>query len=143
QLAFPDASFATVLFIDAIEHVRDAPATLSEIARVLEPGGDLVVTVANRNSLHQIIARKLGLPEFKTNYQHIREFSFDEIRTLLAERGLGVADAKGLFLYPFWGIPQLDDAVRVLTDEDPEMVEVLRLLGERVGPEYAYSFTVR
>jgi SAM-dependent methyltransferase len=143
HLGFADASFSRVLFIDAIEHVKDAPATLSEIARVLKPSGDLVATVANRNSLHLFIARKLGVPEFKTNYQHIREFTLDEIRLLFAEHGLSVVESKGNFLYPFWGVPLLDDAVRTITDGDPETVELFRLLGERVGAEYAYSFTVR
>jgi ubiquinone/menaquinone biosynthesis C-methylase UbiE len=143
RLGFPAASFSVVLFIDAIEHVKDAPAVLAEIARVLAPGGEVIATVANRNSLHEIIARKLGMPEFKTNYQHIREFTFAETRALLEERGLSVVDAKGILLFPFWGIPLLDEAVRGLTDDDAELVEVLRVLGERAGPEFAYAFTVR
>jgi SAM-dependent methyltransferase len=143
RLGFPDASFSVVLFIDAIEHVKDAPVVLSEAARILAPGGELIATVANRNSLHEIIARKLGMPEFKTNYQHVREFTFAEIRSLLEERGLSIADAKGILLFPFWGIPLLDAAVRGLTDEDAELVEILRVLGERAGPEFAYAFTVR
>jgi SAM-dependent methyltransferase len=142
-LSFANATFSAVLFIDAIEHVRGAPAVLSEIARVLQPGGELIATVANRNSLHEIIARKLGFPEFKSNYQHIREFTVDEIRSLLTDCGLSIAEAKGILLYPFWGVPYLDDAVRTITDEDPEMVEILRILGERAGPEFAYAFTVR
>lgn len=143
QLGFPEASFSAVLFIDAIEHVKDAPAVLSEAARILAPGGELIATVANRDSLHEIIARKLGMPEFKTNYQHIQEFTFAETRALLEERGLSVADAQGILLFPFWGIPLLDAAVRGLTDEDAELVEVLRVLGERAGPEFAYAFVVR
>jgi SAM-dependent methyltransferase len=143
RLGFPDASFSAVLFIDAIEHVKDSAAALAEIARVLEPGGELVVTAANRNSLHLVFARKLGIPEFRTNYQHIREFTLDEIRNLLAEQGLIIKASKGIFLYPFWGIPLLDDAVRNITDDDVEIVQLMRLLGELIGPEHAYAFTVR
>jgi 2-polyprenyl-3-methyl-5-hydroxy-6-metoxy-1,4-benzoquinol methylase len=143
RIGLVDHSFDSILFIDAIEHVASAAIVLSEIARVLAPSGELVVTVANRNSLHEIIGRKLGFPEFKTNYQHIQEFTFQEIQGLLEEKGFSIEKSKGIFLYPFWGVPLLDGSVRQLTDEDPEVVEILRLLGERVGPEYAYAFAVR
>jgi SAM-dependent methyltransferase len=143
RIGLVDRSFDSILFIDAIEHVASAAIVLSEIARVLAPSGELVVTVANRNSLHEIIGRKLGFPEFKTNYQHIQEFTFHEIQVLLEENGFSLEKSKGIFLYPFWGVPLLDASVRQLTDEDPEVVEILRLLGERVGPEYAYAFAVR
>jgi SAM-dependent methyltransferase len=142
HLGFPDSTFDTVLFIDAIEHVADAGSVLSEITRVLVPNGHMIVTVANRNSLHEVFSRKLGFPEFKTNYQHIREFTYQEMDTLLHDRRFSIAAAKGIFLYPYWGIPMYDDAVRRVTDEDPDTVELFRMLGERVGPEHAYAFTI-
>ncbi len=43
-LPFGDASFDVVMSVCAIEHFDDGPAALAEMARVLRPGGDLVMS---------------------------------------------------------------------------------------------------
>jgi ubiquinone/menaquinone biosynthesis C-methylase UbiE len=45
QLPFPDQCFDSVLLMDVLEHLRDAPKALSEAARVLKPGGTLILQV--------------------------------------------------------------------------------------------------
>ena len=142
DLKFPDAHFDLVLFVDSSEHVHDIEQVLSEIARVLKPGGTMFLTAANRNGLNQILSRKLGTGEFVTNSQHIREFTYAEMRELLAASGFREEAAHGIFLYPYWGVPGVDEYVRPITDNDPELVETLRVLGERAGPEYAYIFAM-
>ncbi len=47
KLPFPDESFECGVCIEAIEHLRDRYAFLSECARVLAPGSKLVVTTPN------------------------------------------------------------------------------------------------
>jgi len=141
-LALPDAAFDTVVFVDAIEHVHRAEAVLAEAARVLRPGGRLVATIANRDGLNQRLTRRLGFPEFVTNYQHMREFGWAETRGMLRAAGLEPLRAEGIFLYPYWGVPGVDQAVRHLTDDDPEIVAALRELGRRAGPDYAYAIAV-
>ncbi|MEY2454627.1 MAG: hypothetical protein QOD92_4201 [Acidimicrobiaceae bacterium] len=138
HLAFPDACFDGVAFVDSVEHVRDATTVLREVARVLRPGGELLVTHANRNSMNQVITRKLGYPEFLTNHQHIREFTPAEFAEVLAGVGLDVIDTAGVGMLPYWGIPGIDEVVRELTDDDAEVVEMMRVIGERAGAEYAY-----
>ncbi|HZO49349.1 MAG TPA: methyltransferase domain-containing protein [Gaiellaceae bacterium] len=44
-LPFPDASFDGALFVQAFDLVPDPPAAVTELARVLRPGGWAVVTV--------------------------------------------------------------------------------------------------
>lgn len=44
-MPFPDASFDLVLATDIIEHVDDDVLALAEVARVLSPGGRVLVTV--------------------------------------------------------------------------------------------------
>jgi len=44
-LPFASATFDTVLCTSVLEHVHDAEAAVSEIARILKPGGRLIITV--------------------------------------------------------------------------------------------------
>jgi SAM-dependent methyltransferase len=48
SLPFPDASFASVLSVQSIEHVPDASRVLREAHRVLVPGGTGVFVTPNR-----------------------------------------------------------------------------------------------
>src|SRR5438034_3703599 len=45
ELPFPDASFDLVLACDVVEHVPDDAAALTELRRVVAPGGRLLLTV--------------------------------------------------------------------------------------------------
>jgi SAM-dependent methyltransferase len=47
-LPFPDAEFDRVVVVDMLEHVRDDAAFAGELARVLRPGGRLVVNTPHR-----------------------------------------------------------------------------------------------
>jgi SAM-dependent methyltransferase len=48
SLPFPPASFASVLSVHSIEHVRDAGAVIAEVVRVLQPGGTAIFVTPNR-----------------------------------------------------------------------------------------------
>ena len=47
RLPYADASFDVVLCVEVIEHVSDHQAALGELARVVKPGGVLVLTTPN------------------------------------------------------------------------------------------------
>jgi ubiquinone/menaquinone biosynthesis C-methylase UbiE len=141
-LGLASSTFDAVTFLEAIEHVHDVPRVIAEVRRVLKPGGRFLVTTANTDSLHLVMTRKLGYEPFKTSFQHIKEFSFAEACELLEQHGLKVIRTAGIFLYPYWGIPGVDQVMRVINDSDPEVVELLRQLGRKVGPEHAYAFVI-
>ena len=138
RLCFGDAQFDAVMFVDAIEHVRDAAEVIREIARVLLVGGEVLVTFANRDSVNQVVTRALGHPEFETNHQHMFEFSYPDIVGMLDAAGLDVTDTDGIELRPYWGVPGIDEVTRDILDEDEAFVELMVELGKRVGVEYAY-----
>jgi len=50
-LPFPDESFDTCTILEVIEHVADERRTLRELARVLKPGGRLLLTTPHRGML--------------------------------------------------------------------------------------------
>jgi ubiquinone/menaquinone biosynthesis C-methylase UbiE len=141
-LAFASSAFDIVSFTESIEHMHDVERVIAEIHRVLKPGGRLLVTTPNANSLHLVMTRKLGYPAFKTSNQHVREYTFDEVRDLLQKAGFVISRSAGMFLYPYWGIPGIDQIARPITDSDPELVELMRELGRRVGPEHSYLMVI-
>lgn len=61
RLPFPDASFDVVTSVEAISHYLDVSQGLAEIARVLRPGGVLVVSDGNngRNPRYARMIREL------------------------------------------------------------------------------------
>jgi SAM-dependent methyltransferase len=48
RLDFPDEYFDAVMSLECLEHVDDLDAVTRECARVLKPGGQLLITVPNR-----------------------------------------------------------------------------------------------
>lgn len=56
--------------------------------------------------------------------------------------GFVISKTSGVFCQPYWGIPVIDSQVRNLTDNDPQMIEMLRDLGNRIGAEYAFCFVI-
>lgn len=48
RLPFEDAAFDKVVLVDTIHHLEDVPGTLAEVARVLRPGGQLLVFEPNK-----------------------------------------------------------------------------------------------
>jgi SAM-dependent methyltransferase len=48
RLPFAERSFASIVSVQSLEHVPDPEAVMSEVARVLEPGGRAVFVTPNR-----------------------------------------------------------------------------------------------
>jgi 2-polyprenyl-6-hydroxyphenyl methylase/3-demethylubiquinone-9 3-methyltransferase len=63
RLPFADSAFAGVLCSSVLEYLSAPDAALAEFARVLRPGGMLVISVPNRHALSrkvQVVCRSLG-----------------------------------------------------------------------------------
>jgi SAM-dependent methyltransferase len=80
-LPLGDSAFDLVLSAETIEHVRDVQLFLSEIRRVLRPGGELALTTP--------AAPSLARPEDPLS-PHLRRFTRRSLRRVLDELGFEV-----------------------------------------------------
>jgi ubiquinone/menaquinone biosynthesis C-methylase UbiE len=81
RLPFPDSTFELALCAETVEHVRDVQLLLSELRRVLAPGGVLALTTPAHG------------PVLRTSdplSPHIRFFTRRSLRRLLGELGFEV-----------------------------------------------------
>lgn len=89
RLPFKDGSFDRVMSICAIEHFDDGPKSLAEMARVLAPGGELVMSA-------DAITRAGEWPRlFDVHCQryHVKQtYTHDRLAGLLAESGLDLVE---------------------------------------------------
>jgi SAM-dependent methyltransferase len=83
-LPFGDSAFELVLCAETIEHVRDVQLLLSEIRRVLVPGGGLALTTP--------VHRRGATPDPLS--PHIRFFTRRSLRRLLDTMGFEVASLE-------------------------------------------------
>jgi SAM-dependent methyltransferase len=84
-LPFEDGAFDVVLCAETVEHVRDVQLLLSEIRRVLRPGGTLALTTP----AHFAIG-----PRAHPLSPHLRFFTRRSLRRLLRELGFDVASLE-------------------------------------------------
>lgn len=59
RLPYPDHAFDAVFCCDVLEHVKDAGKVVSEISRVLKPGGSFIFDTFNRTFISKVVVIKL------------------------------------------------------------------------------------
>jgi SAM-dependent methyltransferase len=125
---FPDGSFDAVVTLQVVEHLQSPRDFATECARVLRPGGTLVISTPNRLTFS---------PEGIRNPFHTVEFAPDELRTLLDAR-FDVIMLGGTFHGPRLALVERfirrSLAERLLSQPVPEWPSWLRRLVARVKP---------
>jgi SAM-dependent methyltransferase len=124
-MPFPDGSFDRVIAAEVLEHIPADQAAMSEIARVLRPGGVAAVTVPAW--LPERICWRLSDDYHTVPGGHLRIFTRGELETKLARAGLSVGGhhhAHALHS-PYWW---LKCAVGVHDDDHPLARAYHRLL---------------
>jgi 2-polyprenyl-3-methyl-5-hydroxy-6-metoxy-1,4-benzoquinol methylase len=92
QCALPTSSFDVITLSQVIEHLYDPQATLRECLRILKPGGLLVMTTPNVNSL--------GASEFGAFWRgweaprHLHLFSLDSLQNMSVGAGFAIDTAR-------------------------------------------------
>lgn len=98
ELPFPDGTFELVLSTEAVEHTTDPRRAVRELARVVAPGGTLLLTTPNRLWHPAIVAASaLNLRP----YRGLENWAWpSELERWLAEGGLEVVSRFGFNLLP-------------------------------------------
>ena len=86
SLPFADAEFDRVVAAEVLEHVPDDEAAISELARVLRPGGTMAVTVPRW--LPEKICWALSAQYHEVEGGHVRIYRKSELRSRLERVGL-------------------------------------------------------
>jgi 2-polyprenyl-6-hydroxyphenyl methylase/3-demethylubiquinone-9 3-methyltransferase len=101
QLPFADQSFDAVFCCDVLEHVRDLPKVISEISRVLKPGGVFIYDTLNRTFISKVVAIKIWQEwkrwAFMPPNLHVWKMFIkpDELKDLLSRNALKWQDHTG------------------------------------------------
>jgi SAM-dependent methyltransferase len=101
HLPFRDHSVDLVILIEVIEHLPDPALTLRQIARVLRPGGRLVMTTPNYDwpspwPLLEWLADRSGMVAPMDGDQHVTRFGPASLATLLERESFEIV-RKGTF----------------------------------------------
>lgn len=104
QLPLKDGSFDQVLCSEVVEHIQDEGRVLDEIARILRPGGVLVLTVPCSAYRFPSLINMLQIKtvhDYEGPEKHYRSgYELDELMMTLKRRGL-VADQHAYFAHFF------------------------------------------
>lgn len=109
QLSFPDAAFDLVIASDVLEHIADEAKAMKEWARVLKPGGKMIVFVPAFQHLwsnHDI-----------ANH-HCRRYTKTQLKAIVLSAGLQVRRASywnfGLY-FPTWLVRKVQNLLTSAT----------------------------
>ncbi len=94
-LPFPDSSFDLALVAETIEHVRDVQLFVSELRRVLLPGGGLALTTPAHGRRTGLSLAALGFErQFDPLSPHLRFFTRRSLRAVLDGGGFDVHSVR-------------------------------------------------
>jgi len=89
-IPFPDRHFDFAMCIEVLEHIEEDESVVNEIARVVKPGGKLVMSVPYRH----------WFPSYFNLIGHIRHYTRPDVESLLSQHNFVVI--KHLENYPRW-----------------------------------------
>ncbi|MBI4595731.1 MAG: class I SAM-dependent methyltransferase [Candidatus Tectomicrobia bacterium] len=148
QLPFKNSTFQVVFCKGAIDHFYDPNGALQEMSRVIQPGGWIVLAVANFESLSCQLSRLIerirnvmfpknlltvtvGRKFWELPLDHQHKFDFFVLRELVNRNFLKVKAVRGVSL--LWGVPRWGHLLeRLPKGVQQAILEVLNTLANLV-----------
>jgi len=103
----PDQPFDSIVLEHVLEHVADPVGLLSRAGKWLAPNGRLFVGVPNGNSIHRLVAVKMGLLDNPCQLNsrdhalgHRRVYTPETFRIDIEKSGLKVLEIGGVYFKP-------------------------------------------
>lgn len=101
----PSAKFSDIILFETLEHYSEPVSLLARCRGWLSPGGRILVSVPNGNSLHRQVAVRMGMQstaiEVNANdvsQGHLRNYSRETLEQDILSAGLKVIHSQGLYL---------------------------------------------
>ena len=102
-LPFEQESFDFVTCLEVIEHLVFPSQAIAEIARVLRPGGRVVITVPNIQFAEYLLQFARGkVPGPAADPRHMSVFTHRFLARMLDQQALRVSHASGVDASPSW-----------------------------------------
>jgi 2-polyprenyl-3-methyl-5-hydroxy-6-metoxy-1,4-benzoquinol methylase len=103
----PDQKFNTIIMEHILEHIDQPVALLEKVKEWIAPGGKILVGVPNGNSIHRLVAVKMGLLEYPCQLNsrdlalgHRRVYTPDSLKLDIKAAGLELLKMGGVFFKP-------------------------------------------
>ena len=138
----PKEAFDKILALHVFEHIDDPTALFRHLRSWLKPGGEIVVVVPNKASLHRRLAVIMGISEALDTLSprdhmvgHQRVYDLAGIESDLREGGLEPFEHKGFFLKT---LPN-----GMMLEYEPQLISALNILGDQIPVEMTANLAVR
>jgi SAM-dependent methyltransferase len=138
----PEEPCDKLLALHVLEHVEDPVALARRLRSWLRPGGEMVVVVPNRDSLHRQLAVAMGLqPALDTLSArdrlvgHQRVYDFGTLEQHLREAGIEPFERRGFFLKT---LPN-----GMMLDHSPALIRALNTVGDSLPAHLMANIAVR
>jgi 2-polyprenyl-3-methyl-5-hydroxy-6-metoxy-1,4-benzoquinol methylase len=138
----PSEPFDKILALHVLEHVDDPVSLAKHLSSWLKPGGELVVIVPNKESLHRRLAVLMGLvPELDTLSPrdclvgHQRVYDISRLEADLRAAGFEPFEHRGFFLKT---LPN-----GMMMSYSPELLQALNVLGDQLPTAMQANLAVR
>lgn len=138
----PEQPCDKLLALHVLEHVDDPVALVRHLRSWLKPGGEMVVVVPNRESLHRQLAVAMGLQSSLDTLStrdhlvgHQRVYDLGTLEQHLREAGFEPFDRRGFFLKT---LPN-----GMMLDHSPALIRALNTVGDSLPAQLMANIAIR